>query len=501
MSASRPNESKMGSTKFWNGRVCVLILGVSVVTLFAAARSEAADTPKRPDIVIILADDLGYGDVSCFNPNGKIATPNFDRMAADGLMLTDSHSPASWCTPTRYSLLTGSYPFRCVSLRDKQPVIRDDEPTLPGFLKKHGYTTTMVGKWHLGFEGGHDIGDQEHIGGPVDRGFDSYYGIPRSLDIPPYYWIEDRKAVAPPTETVAANNSEGWSPIQGAFWREGKVAPGFEFDQVTPIVEHRAATFIEKQGPQRNRDPYFLYVALPSPHTPWVPTKEFDGTSDVALYGDFVVQVDAVVGRISAAIESIGGTKNTLVIITSDNGACWYAEDDERTGHDASGGYRGMKGDAHEGGHRVPTIVRWPAKTPAGMSSHALTCHADFFATIAEFIDAPLPAEGAFDSFSMASCWTKASDQGPRKTFLEQASRQNLLSIREGQWKLIPTLGSAGFTKPSKISPGVGDPEGQLYNLAEDPAESNNLYGERSDIVARLMGEMSELRSGSRTRP
>lgn len=463
--------------------------------------SHVALAEASPDVVIILCDDLGYGDVSCFNSASKIKTPAFDSVAAAGLKLTDSHSPASWCTPTRYSLLTGNYPFRSQIGRDSGPVIAEDEPTLPGFLHEHGYSTAMIGKWHLGFEGGHDIGDQVHVGGPVDRGFDSYFGIPRSLDIPPYYWIRDRAAVAPPTETVDANNSEDWSPIQGAFWREGKVSPGFEFDQVTPMMQSEAVQFIENQGLQGERKPYFLYLPLPSPHTPWVPTQQYMGKSELPLYGDFVEQVDDVVTSVMRAIDSIKAAENTLVIITSDNGACWYEADDKRTGHDASGGFRGMKGDAHEGGHRMPTIVRWPKRIAAGGTSDALTCHADFFATIAGFVGQKLPESAARDSFDLGPVWTGDSATNPREDFVEQASRQALLSLRKGKWKLIPALGSAGFSQPSAVKPEPGRPVGQLYDLENDPYETVNVYSEQPQVVAELTRLLDERRNSSRTRP
>lgn len=460
--------------------------------------TDATAKEPRPDILLILADDLGYGDIGCFNDDSKIKTPSFDRAAAEGIRLTDSHSPASWCTPTRYSLMTGNYPFRSKIKRDKAPVIADNELTLPGFLQTSGYSTAMVGKWHLGFEG--DTPNGDHFGGPVDRGFDSYFGIPRSLDIPPYYWIEDRTPIAAPTEMVEANNSDGWSKIQGAFWRKGLAAPNFKFDGVTPTMKERAVKLISSQGQQGDRKPYFLYVPLPSPHTPWVPSRDYAGTSELALYGDFVAQVDGVVEELLAAVESIGAKENTLVIITSDNGACWYGEDDVRTGHDASGGYRGMKGDAHEGGHRMPTIVRWPKRIAAGTSSAALTCHSDIFATVAGFLGKELPADAAKDSFDMSSTWEQAASNGPRPDFVEEATGE-FLSIRQGDWKLIPTLGSAGFTQPKFTKPTPGGPAGQLYNLADDPFETNNLYSEHSEKVTALTALLDKRRKSDRTRP
>ena len=266
------------------------------------------------------------------------------------------------------------------------------------------------------------------------------------------------------------------------------------------MMQAEAVEFIAHQGTQGDRKPYFLYLPLPSPHTPWVPTREYVGKSDVELYGDFVMQVDGVVDAVLRSISRIGARENTLVIITSDNGACWYEADDQRIGHDASGGYRGMKGDAHEGGHRMPTIVRWPDRIGAGQVSAALTCHADFFATIAGFLDLRIPHNAALDSIDFSKTWTTASDEGPRTDFVEQAARNNTLSIRRGAWKLIPLLGSAGFSQPAIVKPSNGQPEGQLYQLANDPYETTNVYSKHPDVVVELSALLASRRESERTR-
>ena len=436
-----------------------------------------------PNIVVILCDDLGYGDVAPYATDEKIPTPAFARLAAEGLTLTDAHSPCAWCTPTRYGLLTGRYPVRQDVMRDKQPVIPPDHATLPGFLRERGYETVMLGKWHLGFDGDDRTDPSRTLtGGPVDRGFDAYYGIPRSLDIPPYYWISDRTAVDAPTEPVEGNQSgEPWNNIQGAFWRKGLAAPGFEFADVTPEIGDRAVAEIGRREP--GGKPLFLYVALPSPHTPWVVKEEFVGKSGAEMYGDFVVQVDSVVGDVLDALDRAGIMEDTLVFVSSDNGPVWYPQDTQRTGHDATAGFRGMKGDAHEGGHRVPALVRWPGRIGPGETSDALFCQTDLFATFAAILGGDLP-DTVTDSVDQWPVWQGRPDAARTSLLTEATGR--FQCVREGQWKLIPALGSAGFTKPKFRDPEGGEPPGQLYDLDADPSETTNVYADHPDVVARL---------------
>lgn len=464
---------------------------------------QAADAPKpasKPNIVIILADDMGYGDPGCYNPKSKIPTPNIDRLAREGMRFSDAHAPGPLCHPSRYGLMTGQYPFRTdISLWPKQPLIEKGQMTIASLLRDQGYHTAMVGKWHLGFrENGYD---QPLPGGPMDCGFDSFYGLRASTDIPPYFYIRGNRAVTPPTGHVAGNRSEGWSPIQGAFWREGGIAPDLSLADVLPKFTDEACAVVEAQA-GRKRKPLLLYLAFPAPHTPWLPSVEFAGRSGAGMYGDFVMMVDAQIGRVLAALEQAGMTQDTLLIFASDNGPVWYPADVARLGHDAVGGLRGMKADAWEGGHRMPFIVRWPGRVKAGTVSDQTICFTDLLATFAEICGVKLPEGAGPDSFSMLPVLEARQPKGKpiRGPVVMQAGSSSAMMIRSGDWKLINQPGSGGFSRPTTVAPGPGDPEGQLYNLRRDPAETHNLYREQPDIVARLKAEMAEIIQASHSR-
>jgi arylsulfatase A-like enzyme len=355
----------------------------------------------------------------------------------------------------------------------------------------------MVGKWHLGFdEQGYD---KPLKGGPYDRGFDSFFGMRASTDIPPYFYILNDRAVAPPTDTIAASSSEGWSPIQGAFWRAGGIAPGLELKDVLPRFTEEAIEVIRGHASGDHKDqPLMLYLAYPAPHTPWLPSVEFEGWSDAGMYGDFMAMVDANIERVLTTLRETGMAANTMVVFTSDNGPVWYDTDVERFGHDASGGLRGMKGDAWEAGHRMPFIVKWPGKiAPGSVNVHPI-CFTDLFATLADITGSPLPAGAAPDSYSFYRQLT-GKPVGPARPPIVMPSANGTMMIRSGDWKLIDHLGSGGFSKPGRIEPGPGEPEGQLYNLLSDRSEQYNLYAEHPDIVARLKAEMQEILAGNDT--
>ena len=307
-----------------------------------------------PNIVLILADDLGFGDLSAFNPDSKIPTPSLDQLAAEGMKFTDAHAGGSVCVPSRYALLTGRFSARAELQVRNGPVIEEGRMTIASLLRDHGYQTAMVGKWHQGFETLSSSSKEQFdyskplTGGPVDRGFQSFFGMHASLDIPPYFYMRDRSPILPPSETVDASTSVGgeedWTKIQGAFWREGAVAPNFKHDEVTPRFASEAVEVLKSYGASNKAKPLFLYLALPSPHTPWLPLEEFRGKSGAGMYGDFVMQVDAVVGQITSALQASGLAENTLVIFSSDNGPVWYDKDVERFSHDAVGGLREVGG-------------------------------------------------------------------------------------------------------------------------------------------------------------
>jgi len=467
---------------------CRLCFGLLLFCL-----AQVSPGAERHNIVILLVDDMGYGDPGCYNPQSKIATPNIDRLAREGLRFTDAHAPGPLCHPSRYGLMTGRYPFRTdMSRWPKQPLIEEGQMTIASLLKTVGYRTAMVGKWHLGFR--EDGYDQPLRGGPVDCGFDSFFGLRASTDIPPYFYIRGNRAVTPPTGHISGNLSEGWSPIQGSFWREGGIAPGLELKDVLPRLTDEACAVISAQVGKKPdaRQPLMLYLAYTAPHTPWLPAAEFAGKSGAGIYGDFVMMVDAQIGRVLAALEKADMTQDTLLIFTSDNGPVWYPADVARLGHDAVGGLRGMKADAWEGGHRMPFIVRWPGRVKAGTVSDQTICFTDLLATFADICGAKLPAGAGPDSFSFLPVLEglQPADKPIRGPIVMQAGSSSAMMIRSGDWKFINQLGSGGFTKPSSIKPMPGGLAVQLYNLRTDPAETTNLAAQRPDKVEQLLSAM-----------
>ena len=471
--------------------------------LLLAGLVQVSHGAEKPNIVIVLVDDMGYGDPHCFNPQSKIATPNIDRLAREGMRFTDAHAPGPLCHPSRYGLITGRYPFRTDITRwPTQPLVEKGQMTIASLLKTQGYRTAMVGKWHLGFrEEGYD---QTLPGGPVDCGFDSFFGLRASTDISPYFYVRGDRAVTPPTNRIAEHHSEGWASNQAEFWREGGIAPGLDLKEVLPKLTDEACAVIKVQANQkpRARQPLMLYLAYTAPHTPWLPAAEFAGKSGAGMYGDFVMMVDAQIGRVLAALEKADMTQDTLLIFTSDNGPMWLPADVVRLGHDAAGGLRGMKGDAWEAGHRMPFIVRWPGRVSAGSVSDRTICFTDLLATFADVCGVKLPAGAGPDSFSFLSALEGRSpkDQPVRGPIVMRAGSSPAMMIRSGDWKFINQLGSGGFTQPKTIQPAPGGPQGQLYNLREDRAETNNLYLKHPEIVARLEAEMQRIVSAETTR-
>ena len=459
----------------------------------------------KPNIVVILVDDMGYGDPGCYNSKSKIPTPHIDSLARDGMRLTDAHAPGPLCHMSRYGLMTGRYPFRTdVSRWRKQPLIDEGQTTIASLLKSQGYRTAMVGKWHLGFkEEGYD---QPLPGGPVDRGFNTYFGIRASTDIPPYFYIRGNRAVSPPTSRIEANYSDGWSRIQGAFWRAGGIAPDLELKDVLPRFTEEAIRTIQRHAATNKTSgsdqPLMLYLAYPAPHTPWLPAKEFLGGSKASMYGDFAVMVDAMIGRVLKSLGDAGMADDTLVIFTSDNGPVWYEDDVKRFDHDSSGGLRGMKADAWECGHRMPFIVRWPGHVKPQSTSNQTFCFTDLLATFAAIVGVQLPDEAGPDSFNMLPVLLGQQPEGKSvRDSLVIRSGSGMMTIRSGDWKLITGLGSGGFSEPKRVKAGPGDPAGQLYNLAVDLGETDNRYLHEPEIVARLTDQLARIRDAGRSRP
>jgi arylsulfatase A-like enzyme len=465
------------------------------------ATTTATHATERPNIVVIFVDDMGFGDPQCFNAESKIPTPNIDRLAREGMRFIDAHAPGSVCHPSRYGLLTGRYPFRTPLPWRRRPCIEEGRMTVASLLKTNGYRTAMVGKWHLGFH----VEDYDHPpenieGGPVDRGFDSYFGIPASTDIPPYYYIQDDRVVAAPSDRIEANRSDGWSPIQGAFWRAGGIAPGLKLVDVLPKFTDKAVDVLQDHHGQSPEQPIFLYLAYPAPHTPWLPTEEFRGRGGAGMYGEFTVMVDHMVGRVLRKIDDLKMAEETIVIFTSDNGPVWYDADVERFGHDSAGPWRGMKGDAWEAGHRMPFVVRWPGKVAPGTVSEQTICHTDLLATCADVIGTDLPHDAGEDSFSMLPTLLGKQGDRPLRPATVTVSARGVLSVRQGPWKLITGLGSGGFSQPSRVEPEPGGPKGQLYNLNDDPGETANRWSEHPDVVARLTKLLQKYNNDGRSR-
>jgi arylsulfatase A-like enzyme len=463
----------------------------------AAAALPAAE--KLPNIVYILADDLGWGDLGCYNRESKIPTPNADRLAARGVRFTDMHSPSSVCTPTRYGILTGRY---CWRSRLKQGVLVGDSPNLiePGrltvasMLKSRGYHTGAVGKWHLG------LGDRPKTDYtqplspcPNDHGFDYFFGIPASLDFEPYVYVENNLAVEPPTSSTPGRNEP-----RGVFWRGGGMAPGFDFEQCLPKLTEKAVSFIRDRAAKPQ--PFFLYFPLTGPHTPWLPLAAWRGKSGAGIYGDFVAQVDDVLGQVARALEESGAANNTLLVFTSDNGAHWTPEDKAKYPHRANANWRGMKADIYDAGHRIPFLASWPGRIKPGTVSAQTGCLTDLMATLSSAVGFKLPNNAGEDSFDLLPAYLGKAKRPIREAIVHHSS-MGLFSIRKGSWKLCLGRGSWGFSDPKRVEPGPGEPEGELYDLSVDPGEANNLYLSRQDKVAELTALLDRCKSDGFSRP
>ena len=439
---------------------------------------------RKPNIVFIFMDDMGYGDVQILNPlRSKIPTPHMDQMAREGMIFTDAHTSSSVCTPSRYSLMTGRYNWRTkkqggVINGFAGPLIPSNRMTVASMLKEQGYNTAMIGKWHIGMKfpkgkGMKNVDWKNGIitDGPYDLGFDYFFGISASLDMPPYIYIEDNHFVGEATVIKEPHPK-----------RAGPAHIKFEVIEVLDELSEKSVAFIEKQ---KKDTPFFAYLSLPSPHTPIVPTSKWQGRSGLSAYGDFMMQTDHFVGTIVKTLDKTGHTENTILFVTSDNG-CSYVQANvagmENQGHFPSAQYRGYKSDIYEGGHRVPFIVKWPLGIEQDTSSHATICLTDFMATAAELSSAELPENAGEDSVSFLPAMLGKEIKTNRKGIFHHSLKGHF-AYREGKWKLAFTKSSGGFKsqKPPK-----GAPRGQLYNLELDPSESNNLFDSHPEIVGRL---------------
>ncbi|UCS94664.1 arylsulfatase [Echinicola marina] len=470
---------------------------ISFIAIISCS-SDLAQTDQKPNIVLILADDLGYGDIKTYNAAAKVNTPNLDQMCNEGMRFMDAHSPSAVCTPTRYGILTGRYSWRSRLKKGvlwpwDSPLIEKDRKTLPDMLKDEGYQTAAIGKWHLGWNWpttdsipaintkGKDVDYSRPIlGGPRAIGFDYYYGddVP---NFPPYVFIENEKVTALPDEEKP----------KGMFGIAGAMAPGWTLDAVMPAITQKSVDYIENKVNEEK--PFFLYFALTAPHTPIAPAAEFKGSSDAGAYGDYVQQVDWTVGQVMEALKRKGLEENTIVIFTSDNGSPArnganhsgpVSSVIQDYGHKANGNLRGFKGDAWEGGHRVPFIVKWPNQIEAGSKTDGLISSLDIMATVRDILGIPKEAEVSPDGQSMMSSLKDASADA--RDYLVHHSHQGVFAIRKGDWKLILSQKSGGFSDGLNRD-GFGiETDGQLYNLKEDPAEQNNLYAKQPAKVKEL---------------
>jgi arylsulfatase A len=483
--------------EFGLSAVARFILVVLVATSISTHASPTGPA-NHPNIVLILADDMGFGDIKAYNPASKIPTPNLDALAQSGMRFTDAHSPSAVCTPTRYALLTGRYAWRSklkkgVLWGHSPLLIEPDRGTIASVLKKAGYKTAAIGKWHLGL-GKNEANYYGRLApGPNALGFDYFYGIPASLDMEPYVFVENEQ-LATPLEGKVIEGSARRREDGGGFWRTGAIGTGFSHQEVLPVLTEKAVTYIRDVGKADSGAPFFLYFALPSPHTPWLPDEQHRGISGAGHYGDFAAQVDTVVGRVIKTLEEFGMADNTLLVFTSDNGAHWFEDDIEQFGHAANGALRGQKADIHEGGHRVPMLVRWPGKVAGGAQSTVPVVLTDLLATFASISAVNLENGAGPDGVDISPLMF-SQDQGTlQQRPIIHHSLDGMFAIRVGNWKLIEGLGSGGFTKPARIEPvGQATPY-QLYNLADDPAEENNVAAENADVVETLLAELNRIR-------
>ena len=461
-----------------------------------------------PNIIYILADDLGYGDVSAFNQNAAWETVHIDRIAAEGMIFTDAHTGSAVCTPTRYGVLTGRYAWRTrlkngVLWSWDEPLIEPEETTVGKLLQKHGYSTACIGKWHLGLNWQYHTGYADSVdfskpvsGGPTTLGFDYFFGITASLDIPPYVYIENDLATVVPIHYTENLTKMGW-------WRRGLTGSDFDHEQVLPVLTEKAISFIDGHMTGDQQNPFFLYFPLPAPHTPIIPTAGFKGKSHTNLYGDFMLQVDWTVGEILKALDRHGITHETLIIFTSDNGCSPQADFDKLAefGHDPSFTFRGAKADIFEGGHHVPYAIRWPGKVAPGSINDQVICLTDLLATVAAIAGESIDPEAGVDSYNLLPAMLNESNSSIREATVHH-SINGSFAIRKGKWKLIMCPGSGGWGFPQPGTPEIDSlPPIQLYDLQADIGETRNLYDLYPDIVTELQSQLEQYIINGRSTP
>lgn len=498
--------------------LCLATLAPSCAGEPSAAAADAA--LRRPNIVLILADDLGWGDLQCYAPESLVPTPRLDALAGEGLRFLDAHSPSSVCSPTRYGILTGRYAWRTELTRSVvwewgRPLLEPQRTTLPELLRAQGYRTACVGKWHLGWtwvdadgrpvnadvpflprqtEARRAAGPRVDFAqpmrdGPLSHGFDTYFGddVP---NFPPRAFIRDDRVLSDPGEQKP----------QGMFGVAGPTTPGWDLAAVMPRLTEEAVAFVREAAGAD--EPFFLYIPLTAPHTPIAPAPDFAGSTPAGAYGDYVAQVDATVGAIVDALEQAGCAEDTLLVFTSDNGSPARAGVGmagplngvtEEFGHVPNGPWRGLKADIWEAGHRVPLLVRWPGTVPPATTTDALVGLQDLYATLGAVAYAQIPKGNGEDSRSFLPVLRDPA--AAARGALVHHSLTGVFALREGRWKLVTDeLGSGGFSTPKHRAPADGDPRGQLYDLEADPGETTNLWSVQPQVVARMSSKLAHIR-------
>jgi len=512
-------------------RFCQLSLILQFVALPLAMRPHTSGAAS-PNILVILADDLGYGDVACYNPDSKIPTPNLNRLASEGMRFTDAHSPSTVCTPTRYSLMTGRMAFRTgfkgVFVGAGGPcMIEEDRLTLPAMLKTRGYATALFGKWHIGMSFFDAEGKRITQGGvkgvkqidysrpipdaPIHRGFDQFYGTvccPTTDWL--YAYIEGDRIPVPPTAIIDR------SPLPKHPYsrdnRAGMIAPNFDVEEVDLVFLEKSQEFLRSHSREHPGQPFFLFHSMQAVHLPSFPAERFKGKTGSGPHGDFIFEMDWIVGELMATLDELELTEDTLVMFASDNGpevptVIAMRRDHQ---HDGARPWRGVKRDQWEGGHRTPFIVRWPGKVRAGSTSDEILSLTDIFATCAEITGFDLPNEAAEDSYSLLPVLEGKQGSEPLRPYLLQQTISLAMSVRRGDWKLLDHKGSGGSNYERDGEWGLKqyalpdtDPAapGQLYNLAEDPGETRNIYSKHPEIVAELKALLEGSKQSGRSAP
>ncbi len=500
------------------------ILSVSMIAalglfLNLSAHALSPQVADRPNIIILYADDMGYGDLGANNPNSKIPTPHLDRLAAEGMRFTDGHSSSGICTPSRYSLLTGRHHWRDFHgiVKTLGPsVFRKDQLTLPAMLQTKGYATACIGKWHLGWnwdairKPGSPKNSIQHTdfdwskpvpNGPLDHGFDHYFGD-AVINFPPYAWINDDRLVDPP-DTVLREN-----PIKTkeGDWecRPGPARSDWDFYKALPTLTSKAVEYVRSR--KGNPQPFFLYVPFPSPHAPIIPNAEFEGKSKAGPFGDFVFQTDDACGQILAALSEIGAEDHTLVIFTADNGPEFYAYPrDQKYDHWSAAPFRGLKRDIYEGGHHVPFVIKWPGITQPGRVSGAMISQVDFIATVASLLGFELPADSAEDSHDFLPFLRGETTTPPRDAIVHNTKKDHY-ALRHGDWLLIDA--QTGYLRPAPETwnqkhkqPADDTQEVELYNLKEDVQQRHNLAAEHPARVKDMQALLAKIRAQGHSAP